>query len=57
MATIYVNIAVEIEIPDEDLPNGYDNHPVQWAFNNIDVNAEGSNVDWWVDNMETIYDD
>lgn len=51
MATIYVNIAVQVEVPDEDM-EGYDNNAMQWVMDNIDVEVEAPNFNWWVDNTE-----
>lgn len=57
MATIYATIAVEVEVPDEDIMDGYDDNPVQWTLDNVKVDIEAPNFDWWIDNVETVYDD
>lgn len=56
MATVYVNIAVEVEVPDEDIIDGYDDNPMQWAMDNIKIEVEAPNFDCWIDNTETVYD-
>lgn len=51
MATIFVHIAVEVEVPDEDM-EGYDDNAMQWAMENVSVDVEAPNFDSWIDNAE-----
>ena len=48
MATVFVNIAVEVDVPDEDM-KGYDDNAMAWAMDNVSVDVEAPNYDMWID--------
>lgn len=51
MATVFVNVAIEVEVPDEDM-EGYDNNALYWAAENVSIDVEAPNFDSWIDNAE-----
>ena len=51
IATVYVNVAIEVEVPDEDM-EAYDDNATQWATENVSIDVEAPNFDWWIDNAE-----
>lgn len=50
---IQVSVTAEVEIADEDL-EGYDFNVVNWANDNVNLEIEADNFDWWIDSDETM---